>query len=253
MRERIQRLRAERSDGEYVRAYTEARRAAVARVARASAGLVGALATVVLLGLLLLPALREVRSTQDAAAWSGIATAVSVLGWALWLVAAPIAKLTTDLLLARHPNPRLPEPLHPATELALLEDRGDPLRETRALASRWELAGATLPLVPLTIGLLPALRFGFAVARGTIRPSEPVGLAPWVVSILVAAVAHLVLLVVTLWLGGRARHEVDYEQPSRLPRCWGPIFAWAIVLGVIPVLIGLGMVAFSWAPPAIVD
>jgi hypothetical protein len=233
MKERIAQLREERSRPDYVADFRAARRGAAWTVGSVVAS---GLATLVV-GVWS-PFFWRIGGERSLTEALGLGVTVPLaIGWHLWLLTVPFARICAGPWVAPPLPPLHASPVHPSTELALLEDTGEQLRAMRSTASRLELPASLLPLVPLALATAPAL-----VVACLIR-DDP-GTHAMVLTLAGVGLLHLALAVAGLLAFRRARSKPRQPLSPLLPAWWSHAFRWAVVAGVIPAVAGVILTVF---------
>jgi hypothetical protein len=238
VRERIELLGAERETEAYRRAFHMGRSVAIMRIARAAGGATGAVfgVAVFALGLFELgegpPYGRS--ELRDAL------VATLLLGWVFAAAAFLLWYSAASWRLATSPPPVAIS--GGATDSAALErlERSDPLGAMRSLASRWEFAGAALPMVAVT--LLAPLTLHAAVAAVLFPQEFMVDLGFWIaLSALLVGHAHLALVIALLLWVRSFRWRLPEEVHASVGRSWARGLVAAVVTACLPGIVLIGI------------
>jgi hypothetical protein len=247
VRERIEVLRAARSDPAYEADFALARGVAASRIARAFAGSVGTLCGVGVFAFAL--ASFEACGGRGPLCEGQLCEGAEIAllgGWLVALMVGMVAFVGAHSTLRSDPNEASVDAGDLWTELATLE-RHDPLREMREVARRWEFAAVATPLTaisllaPLTLHwLVDVLFLGGASSDNGFRTN-------WIpASAIIVGHAHLALVIACVWWARSLRRREAVEARLAINRSWGTAMAVTVATAAVP---GIALLAI---PPILV-
>ena len=246
--ERVAELRARRAgDAPFV---DLARRVAVRRIGRTIGGAVGVVvgSAAMLVGVASFFAGYPLERREQA-----VATELLLLAWPLAIAAAVAARLLARAAVVSAEGALLPLTGVPSTDFARLEAH-DPLRRTRALATRWETASIALPMAALAmIAPLSLHCVAWCLLSGA-QGEWWVDFGQWIaISAVVVGHAHVALAIAAAVWARRTRLLDAPEVRARIGRSWGVALLVAIgvsclpgvlLLAVPPILVGMTGIVF---------
>jgi hypothetical protein len=190
-----------------------ARKVAARRIARAAAGATGLLFGAGAFACAIAAFALE-RWSWPHGGQSGLLTAVLLSAWPAALVAWGLTRAAAGAAIGRRVHAALTLTGDAAEDLLRLQ-REDSLAKARALAARWEWAGAALPLAALSLVAPLSLHF---LVRCLFVPMRVGDFDGWIVlSAILVGHAHVALCVcATLWARGlAARHTASLADGLR--------------------------------------